>query len=511
METHQAAVSVIAGRVHQFHGKQQPFRIYHGSTNSTRQSQYNRSNIIDTSGLTNVLHVDKEKKTALVEPNVPMDSLVAATLPFGLVPPVVMEFPGITAGGGFSGTSGESSSFKYGFFDRTVLRIQIVLANGETVFASSNDKADLFWGAASSFGTLGVITLLEIQLVEAKSHVELKYHRITSIPHAIEKLQKESQRESNDYLDGIVFTKDWIVVCSGRLVESHGQEVPSQRFTRRRDPWFYLHAKKLTSQPATGAPATEIVPLVDYLFRYDRGGFWVGMHAFKYFIMPFNRITRGVLDKFMHTRVMYHALHQSGLSKQYIIQDVAVPYSAADEFVDWLDKNVEIYPLWLCPLKQRGQRKDSPHGLLAEPASADVPEYLLNFGIWGPGRTDPHEFVDINRRLEQKVNSLGGRKWLYAHAYYTEDEFWSVFDRKAYDALRSKYGASYLPSIYDKVKVDFASEEKSIRDSWLLWLLATFWSIWPVRGLYGVYKATIGGDYLLPKERIWKAQAPKED
>ncbi|KFZ16296.1 hypothetical protein V502_05179 [Pseudogymnoascus sp. VKM F-4520 (FW-2644)] len=462
MESHEAAVSVIAGR-------------------------YNRSNIIDTSRLTNVLHVDKEKKTALVEPNVAMDGFVAATLPFGLVPPVVMEFPGITAGGGFSGTSGESSSFKYGFFDRTVIRIQIVLANGETVSASSSDKPDLFWGAAASFGTLGVITLLEIQLVEAKSHVELKYHKLS------------------------IFAKDWIVVCSGRLVDTHGQEAPTQRFTRRRDPWFYLHAKKLTSQPAPDPPATEIVPLVDYLFRYDRGGFWVGMYAFKYFITPFNSITRGVLDKFMHTRVMYHALHQSGLSKQYIIQDVAVSYPAADEFVDWLDGNVGLYPLWLCPLKQRGQRKDSPHGLLAEAANADTPEYLLNFGIWGPGRTDPQEFVDINRRLEQKVNSLGGNKWLYAHAYYTEDEFWSIFDRKAYDALRLKYGASYLPSIYDKVKVDFASDEKAIRDSWLLWLVAIFWSIWPLQGLYGVYKATIGGEYLLPKERIWKARALKED
>ena len=46
-------------------------------------------------------------KTALVEPNVPMDRLVAATLQCGLIPPVVMEFPAITVGGGFTGTAGE--------------------------------------------------------------------------------------------------------------------------------------------------------------------------------------------------------------------------------------------------------------------------------------------------------------------------------------------------------------------------------------------------------------------
>ena len=46
-----------------------------------------------------------------------MDALVAATLPHALLPLVVMEFPGITVGGGFSGTSGESSSFRHGPFD----------------------------------------------------------------------------------------------------------------------------------------------------------------------------------------------------------------------------------------------------------------------------------------------------------------------------------------------------------------------------------------------------------
>ena len=65
--------------------------------------------MIDTSLLNNVLKVDSETMTVLVEPNVPMDSLVQATLPLGLVPPVIMEFPGITVGGGFAGTAGESS------------------------------------------------------------------------------------------------------------------------------------------------------------------------------------------------------------------------------------------------------------------------------------------------------------------------------------------------------------------------------------------------------------------
>lgn len=109
--------------------------------------------------------VDVEKKVALVESNVAMDTLIEATVPYDhLVAPVVMEFPGITAGGGFSGTSDESSSFRYGFFDRIVNWIEMLHSSGEVVTTSSTDKPDLFWGIPSSFGTLGVINLLEIQL-----------------------------------------------------------------------------------------------------------------------------------------------------------------------------------------------------------------------------------------------------------------------------------------------------------------------------------------------------------
>lgn len=106
--------------------------------------------MVDTSRLNHVISVNKESKTCLVEPNVPMDHLVDACMPYGLVPPVVMEFPGITVGGAFAGTAGESSGFRYGFFDSTVNWVEIVQADGEVVTASSHERADLFYGAAGT-------------------------------------------------------------------------------------------------------------------------------------------------------------------------------------------------------------------------------------------------------------------------------------------------------------------------------------------------------------------------
>ena len=152
MNAHKLAVATISSDVTRFHNRKQPFRIYHGCTNSTRKVTFDRDKLIDTSGLSSVLCIDKARKVAMVEPNVPMGKLATTILAHGLLPPVVTEFPGITVGGAFSGTAGESASFKFGFFDSTVNWIEIVLANGKVVIASPTQCSDLFYGAAGSLG-----------------------------------------------------------------------------------------------------------------------------------------------------------------------------------------------------------------------------------------------------------------------------------------------------------------------------------------------------------------------
>ena len=64
------------------------------------------------------------------------------------------------------------------------------------------------------------------------------------------------------------------------------------------------------------------------------------------------------------------------------------------------------------------------------------------------------QFYEINRALEHYVQQIGGRKVLYAHTYYSKEEFWQIYDGKQYQALRSKYKADRIfPDIYEKVFV----------------------------------------------------------
>jgi hypothetical protein len=131
---------------------------------------------------------------------------------------------------------------------------------------------------------------------------------------------------------------------------------------------------------------------------------------------------------------------------------------------------------------------------------------MLNFGVWGPGPTSRKEFIDWNRSFEQKVHSLSGQKWLYAHTYYTQSEFDAIYHTAPYHELRKKWKAEYLPTVYDKVKVDYEKEEEERRAEMAkgLWsaFLVLFWLSWPFQGLYGVWKAFRGGDYLLPSREV---------
>ncbi|KAH8802443.1 hypothetical protein F5884DRAFT_846635 [Xylogone sp. PMI_703] len=492
METHETAVSRIAVAVHDYYDRRESYRIFHGSTNSTRPVQ--RDRIIDISALSNVVTIDPVSKIAIVEPNVPMDRLVEATLEHGLIPPVVMEFPGITVGGGYAGSAGESSSFKYGYFDQTVNSVEMVLANGEIVTASKNERPDLFKAAAGALGTLGITTLIELQLLPAKKFVKTTYHRKNSIHDTIYAIQQETENLSNDYVDGIVFSKSHGVVITGQLTD----DKPDSSW----DPWFYLHVHENTNNETSLSPVTDYIPITDYFFRYDRGGFWVGIEAFRYFgLVPFNRLTRWFLDDFVHTRMLFRALHSSNTSFGIMVQDLSLPYSTAEEFIDFTAEDLGIWPLWLCPLRAIEPPTFHPYTTL--PGPGDSPKPMLNIGLWGRASKDVDTFVQQNRRLESKLAELGGRKVLYSHTYYTEQEcqsnisdkeFWQIYNQSWYDDLRQRYSATTLPTVYDKVKVDVTKHTQ--KHLWNQRLA----SMWPFAGIVGIFSAIRSKDYLLHRE-----------
>jgi hypothetical protein len=180
-----------------------------------------------------------------------------------------------------------------------------------------------------------------------------------------------------------------------------------------------------------------------------------------------------------------------------IVQDLSLPYSRAEEFIDYTSQELGIWPLWLCPLRQMNPPTFHPY--TTQPGPGDSPKPMLNIGLWGSASSDIDTFVRQNRRLESKLTELGGRKVLYSHTYYTELEFWQLYDRKWYDDLRERYSATSLLTVYDKVKVNIA-QNKQQRVSWIQRLT----SMWPFAGIFGIWQAIRSKDYLLHRHSSWR-------
>ena len=132
---------------------------------------------------------------------------------------------------------------------------------------------------------------------------------------------------------------------------------------------------------------------------------------------------------------------------------------------------------------------------------------MLNVGVWGWGPKKPADFLAANRALEDKVRDLGGMKWLYAHTYYPEDQFWAMHGgRSWYDDLRTRYRATALPTVWEKVHVDEKTVTRKGKTSWTERLKAR----WPFGGLWGLWISIKSRDYLIHRRSAWKWKGEKQ-
>ncbi len=410
-----------------------------GHSNTTRSKSYNKNaSALDLSSLNRILKIDPQKKTAVVESRVTMDQLVKATLSFGLIPPVVPEFKGITVGGAIMGAAAESGSHRWGIFSDLCLSYTLICGDGSLIETSPEVRADLFHAIPGSYGSLGLLVATEIRLITALPSVHLRYTK-TSNP----LLSSDA-----DFLDGIVFSKEQTMKIEGWMSEAK----PTQ--TR----WYFEEASH---------EGETILPLYTYLFRYDPGAFWMGAYLFNVpFLARFffqgllkfpskPQLTQKEITKrptpspFWLQRLpsqrLWKLLHKAEewIQERFVIQDFCLPISKAACFLNQACQTPAIFPIWLCPIKQtQNPQIFAPHKL-SEP--------ILNIGLYGlPAKAQ--SIKQITKELERKTTQNAGRKVLYSRSYYTPEEFWEIYDEWAYQKLRDQTAAvGVWPSITEKV------------------------------------------------------------
>lgn len=441
-------------------------------SNSMREKNYRKVEIPEEYGpLNSVLHVDKEKKVARVGARTTMECLLNALLPLGLVPKVVPEFKGITVGGAVNGGAIESTSCRHGQFNDSCTGYTFLTGKG-VIEASPEENSDLFYGVSGSYGSLGIMLEAEMDLTSTQGYMRVEYH---SFPNPGEALAFMKGLKT-DAIEAMVFQKGRTVVVSALdISETEAAKLPSYKSKHPASEWFYSHADKIAAEKTQGY--AESMSIKDYLFRHDRGAFWMVGYALhpeillrfwahkirsmferegkadETFLKYANPRNPGILFRtffgwLLDSQVLYGCLHNGSegwFERHFSIQDYYIPWSAAESFIlEVLDK-IRITPLWLCPVRPTGTPQYfSPH------YRGENEEMLLNIGVYGiPFEGGGEKAV---RHMEALAGKLDGRKMLYCQTYLSSEEFWKIYPKLYYESLRERYaGIAVSDDLVQKV------------------------------------------------------------
>ena len=376
------------------------------------RDQRRRDDKIDVGELTEILEIDTERRLCIAESGVTFTDLVAATLPLGLVPAVVPELATITLGGAVAGCSLESMSFAVGGFHDTCRELEVITAEGDVLTCTrDNEHALVFDMMHGSFGTLGIVSRLVFELVPAKPYVHLVYERYTDQASFRAAIHRHAGARDVDFIDGIIHSPTCYALALGRFAD-HAPYV-------HRYDWVKIYYR------TTRTRYEDYLRTRDYLFRYDRGVTNV---------RPKSLPGRLLFGKLMtSTRWLRLAEQVPWLlrdERPTVTLDVFIPDSRVPEFLAWYERELGHYPLWCVPYRRV---RDYPW--LADSFWADLHDSLfLDLAIYGMRQ---HGERNVHRLIEEKLRELGGIKTLIAHNYYGEDEFWSIWNKRNYDAVKA--------------------------------------------------------------------------
>jgi FAD/FMN-containing dehydrogenase len=426
-----------------------PIRLAKSTSNLFRYRDNRTPHLVtlDVSAFTSVLDIDPVARTAIVGGMTTYEDLVDATLPHGLMPLVVPQLKTITLGGAVSGLGIESTSWRNGLPHESVLEMEILTGDGRLVTAAPDSAHEaLYRGFPNSYGTLGYALWLTIELEPVAPYVHLRHFRFTDAATtmaAIAEIGRDGSYRGHraDFLDGTAFGPDEIYLTVGAKSEVA--------------PWLSDYTGQRIYYQSIRGPAEDFLTIRDYLWRWDTDWFWCSrvfgvQRPLIRHLWPRRYRRSDVYRKLVALDKRYGLsgkldARKGGPERESVVQDVEIPVERSADFHRFFADQIGMSPVWLCPLRLRGDR--------AWPLYPLAPDRIyVNFGFWGTvplpdGAADGY----FNTQIEEKVTELGGHKGLYSTSFYSREEFWRLYNGAAYSELKREYDANgRLADLYDK-------------------------------------------------------------
>ncbi len=412
------------------------------TSNLFRDRAPKRRPAIDLSHFDDVIRVDPAAGLVEAEGMVRYSALVERTLALGTMPAVVPQLKSITLGGAVAGVGIEASSFRHGLVHDTIAALDVLTGDGRILHCTpDNEHRDLFCAFPNSYGTLGYALAVTARTVPVKPYVALTHTRYPSAGACFAAIFALCGDATIDFLDGTVFAPDEIYLTTGRFTDAapHTSDYTYENI-------YYRSIR---------TKAVDWLTVRDYLWRWDTDWFWCSKNVGAQHPLVRRLLGRKRLNSITYQRIMRwnsrwgvtRALATlAGRSAESVIQDVDIPLERCADFLAFLHGEIGILPIWLCPIRVPVTAPPTPLYPLRSGA------IYVNFGFWDVV-TDPVKRPAgyRNRMIEREVVEMGGLKSLYSDSYYTEREFWQIFDRATYLDLKARYDPrGTLPDLYAK-------------------------------------------------------------
>jgi delta24-sterol reductase len=438
---------------------------------------------VDLSAFHNILEIDTERMVAKVEPLVSMGQITKVTCPMNLSLAVAPEFDDLTVGGLINSYGISGSSHIYGLFSDTVVAMEVVLADGRVVRATKdNEHSDLFYGMPWSQGTIGFLVSAEIKLIPIKEYMRLTYTPVRGTLKEIAQAYADSFVPSSkdakvpDFVEGMVYSPSEGVMMTGVYATEEEAKKKGNRINRVGwwfKPWFYQYAETALKR----GEFVEYIPTREYYHRHTRSLYWEAK-----LIIPFGDQFwfRFLLGWLMPPKITLLKITQGEAIRNYyhdnhVIQDVLVPLHKVGDVLEFAQRELEVYPVWLCPhrlyklpVKAMVQPEAGFEQHLRQGDTAYAQMYTDVGFYYAPGaalRGEEFNGAEAVRKLEQWLISNHGYQAQYAVSELSEKDFWRMFEPSHYDHCRRKYGAAgtFMSNYYKSKKGK--KTEKEVREA----------------------------------------------
>ena len=418
------------------------------------KKQYKKAKKINLKPFTEILELDKKNLTIDVEASTTFDKVIKFLERRNYQPVFTVDMYHISIGGLIGGVGGGSSCAKNGAFHDSVLDMDVLTSDGKIYHCSPTENKNLFYSVANAYGSLGYILRLKLKIVKMEKYVKVKnlyFKNRKDYFNKIKELQSEKMKPTYDFLEGTIFNNKHLVLMVGKYTNTYKGTLLNT--VNHKVYWRELRDVK---------PSVHYMTVDDYNWRWDVDGYYTTIDMGWFFN---NELLRPLMPRFLMNGRFLRPFAENYLGVDYkdgnMVNDVLFPTEKSSEALEWYDKEIGLYPMYICPICASNKSY-----------LFNIPGDYVDFGIgYGVTADTTEESIIWKKKLEKKMLEYKGVKLLYCKQWLKENDFWNVYSnidefkknnesmkdkemsgKDVYDYLKKQYDpGNKFPSLYDKV------------------------------------------------------------